>query len=360
MKKVIFILSTHRLSRKTAALFRSYCHLLKPKLNSQWVVNSLDEISDVVVVDAEDDDLLQTNVNAKISLVKHNAKTVEYPKKVGKTHVFRLDCPINSFGMATVLNKISSISVISKNSKKPNRHNVSIRNSFSRLMSKTGFKNIFKTKKTKIIVSKLMDSCESNIHQSLKVVFIGRPGAGKTTAIANASTSKVLTTEVNTTDSVGLLKTQTTIGIDYGEYLLKDKVKLRLYGTPGQARYDFIRNQIIKNADIYVILVDLTSSRPLKELKYYINLTNHVGNEDALKVVAFTHCDSVRVNTTELIGVLKGRTPGFVLFVALDAREGLEVEKILQEATDLFLGNNDASKSNKNVSTAVIQQAAKQ
>ena len=78
------------------------------------------------------------------------------------------------------------------------------------------------------------------ILQQYKIVFAGSMGAGKTEAIKSLSEIPVLATEAFNTDQAAHEKQQTTVGIDYGEITLEDGVKIGLYGTPGQTRFDFI------------------------------------------------------------------------------------------------------------------------
>jgi signal recognition particle receptor subunit beta len=63
---------------------------------------------------------------------------------------------------------------------------------------------------------------------------------------------------------------QTTVGIDYGEITLDDGVKIGLYGTPGQSRFDFIWPVICQGALGVILLVDHNSKVPLEELEGYL------------------------------------------------------------------------------------------
>ncbi|MCF6301440.1 MAG: hypothetical protein L3J52_10050, partial [Proteobacteria bacterium] len=163
MGKQKLILSTLRLDSNSAALFRSYCHLLQPQLDSRWIVNSLGENSDVVVVDAEDDGSINKKTRAKIILEKHAVKLLKTPKKIGKTHVFKLVYPVTSASIIGVLNKISSLNEDgSQHDEKRNTH-FSFKNTFSKFMHQVGFgeqnnlKNL-QTGSTKSIVNKLLDT----------------------------------------------------------------------------------------------------------------------------------------------------------------------------------------------------------
>ena len=102
-----------------------------------------------------------------------------------------------------------------------------------------------------------------------KILFSGTTGAGKTTAIGRVSESPPLSTDVRNTDA-GLAKTLTTVGLDYGEVTLEGGDKLRLYGTPGQKRFDFMWKILSRGALGLVILVDNRQADPLADLDMYL------------------------------------------------------------------------------------------
>lgn len=364
MGKQKLILSTLRLDPNSAALFRSYCHLLQPQLDSRWIVNSLGGNSDVVVVDVDDDSSINIKARAKIILENHSVKLVKTPKKIGKTHVFKLVYPVNSVSIIGVLNQISSLDEHNSPQAEKSGAHFSFKDSFSKFMHQVGFgeKDNFTNKQSsssQSIVNKLLDACQPKRIKQLKVVFLGRPGSGKTTAIGNISTSKVLTTEVNATDSVGMLKNQTTIGIDYGEYKFENKILLKLYGTPGQKRYDFVRNQIIKNADIYIVMIDLTSSHPFQELNYFNNTINRSGIKSAIKMIALTHADTSKLNVSRLVKKLKDQSNGKILISVMDPRNQLESKKILKNVAELILKQDLIEPHIKNTPIMGLQSMAK-
>ena len=77
-------------------------------------------------------------------------------------------------------------------------------------------------------------------NQQLKIVFTGPMGAGKTTAIRAISDAPPVSTEVGNSDRQSSVKESTTVALDYGELTLEDGTCLRIYGTPGQARFSFM------------------------------------------------------------------------------------------------------------------------
>ena len=102
-----------------------------------------------------------------------------------------------------------------------------------------------------------------------KILFSGTTGAGKTTAIAAVSEIPPLSTDVRNTDA-GLAKQMTTVGLDYGEVTLDGGEKLRLYGTPGPKRFDFMWKILAPGSLGLIILIDNRQPNPLADLDMYL------------------------------------------------------------------------------------------
>lgn len=126
------------------------------------------------------------------------------------------------------------------------------------------------------------------IIQKYKIVFAGSMGSGKTEAIKSLSEIPVLATEALNTDDASHKKMLTTVGIDYGEITLEDGVKIGLYGTPGQERFNFMWGVISQGAIGTIILIDHNVNAPLDELQYYLDFfKNHAENI----AIGVTHID---------------------------------------------------------------------
>lgn len=103
-----------------------------------------------------------------------------------------------------------------------------------------------------------------------KIVFTGTMGAGKTTAIAAISETAPVVTDVTNTDS-SLAKSATTVGLDFGQLTLDNGDRLRLFGTPGQSRFDFMWRILAQNALGVIILIDNSRPDPLADLDMYLD-----------------------------------------------------------------------------------------
>lgn len=114
----------------------------------------------------------------------------------------------------------------------------------------------------------------------IKLVFTGSAGAGKTTAISTISEIPVINTDVRSNDFTTHIihqnkeatrKDTITVAMDYGELTLDDGQKLRIYGTPGQQRFDYMWKILIKGALGLIILVDNAGTDPIGDLARYLD-----------------------------------------------------------------------------------------
>ncbi len=313
----------------------SYCHLLKKQLIDQWVVNRENHHSDVVIVDSDCSD--NVDCTNSIKIIIGNSQTAS-----DGTIGFSLNLPVTSSKVVKLLNDISLNRTFKKRDFIADKKIFSLKKMFSRFIPSAINTRVrqksLQVKKTNSVVNQLLRISNPGFDKNLKVVFLGRPGSGKTTAISSVGRF-FIGSDVKATDSVGLLKEQTTIGIDYNECSFQNGTKLRLYGTPGQIRYDYIQNQTVKNTDIYIILVDLTSVAPFAEFIYYKNIIESAGNTDALKVAAFTHNDIREHSPITLSKEIRLKYHSEILTVKLDVRKKEEVLLMLENVAKIQLSD---------------------
>jgi hypothetical protein len=183
--------------------------------------------------------------------------------------------------------------------------------------------------------AKLMPNTQpESVNNTLKIVFVGNVGSGKTTAVTVMSEVPVIGSEAKATEQDALhRKLTTTVGLEYGVAHI-DNTKLHIYGTPGQRRFDFMASIVCKGAAGMVVLIDNGHTQPLTEVDYFLQF-----HCDFLKthpaIVGITHYDDNNTETNLIEYHNYIRKNGFACPVMrVDAREKNQVRKLVTKLHD--------------------------
>ena len=170
--------------------------------------------------------------------------------------------------------------------------------------------------------------------QYQKIIFAGPVGAGKTTAIRAISEIEPIETDALATDETRQRKETTTVAMDYGRVTLKDGQKVHLYGTPGQERFDFMWEILIKGGTGLILLIDNARPNPLADVKTYAEAFAEIIKDQRL-VFGITRTDMKADpdldEYREFLDLSSLRVP----VMAIDARKPRDVRRLLETLISL-------------------------
>jgi signal recognition particle receptor subunit beta len=172
----------------------------------------------------------------------------------------------------------------------------------------------------------------------VKIVVAGGFGVGKTTTVASISDITPLTTESLMTSAGAVIddagpipgKTTTTVAMDFGTVQIDSNIKLYVFGTPGQARFGFMWDDLVRGALGAVVVVD---SPRIDDCYPAVDYMEKAGLPFIVAVNTF---DSVLAHSLDEIRWALSVAPG-VPVVAYDARLRRSVRDMLLVLLDHVL-----------------------
>ena len=341
------ILSTAGVCPSNATKLRSYCNLIRGSLTDNWLF--ADEFVDCHVCFILDE-YLETIAESN----KSQAQVVVVVKKTPHITVdehkykYQITPPLNTTTIRGVLNRISrevhftpvgndevqESNLLEKKSV-ANRFKSAFESIRSTFLGRKGREMVqIEQDRKKKFISRITQKIQLEQIKLKKVVFLGSPGSGKTTALQTVSDGKALGSEVAATDIVAKDKEKTTVGIDYSEVQVNDGLKLQLFGTPGQVKFNFLWDVVGKSADAFVILMDLSRPEPMMYLKFYLRfLHTEIGNSENV-FCALTHCDLFPVDLASFKDLIESEFPKLSGIYSIDPRSKDDVMILLEDVID--------------------------
>ena len=208
--------------------------------------------------------------------------------------------------------------------------------------------------------------------ESLKIVLLGEPGVGKT-CIITQFVEEFFQSDTQSS-STGTFSSRTCI---YGNNKF---LKLDIWDTAGQEQYRSLTKLFYKDANVAILVYDITSKQSFDELKgYWANQVKESGPTDILLVICANKSDLINIeqvdeeearNYAKEIGALfcltsaKSADGISDLFLQIAQKHlGIDDVKLLKNNEDIPLNKNDEQvekdKKKGGVTLTNIQQKKK-
>lgn len=139
--------------------------------------------------------------------------------------------------------------------------------------------------------------------KTMRSVVAGTVGAGKTTFVQTLSDIEVVNTDRPATDETLLVKSETTVALDFGRLILSPNMDLHIYGTPGQSRFDFMWDLLIQNAHNYILLVAAHRPDDFQDSREILTFINQRVQIPMLIGLTHTDCPGA-VESAEIMSLL--------------------------------------------------------
>ncbi|NJO41003.1 MAG: GTPase [Cyanobacteria bacterium CRU_2_1] len=169
----------------------------------------------------------------------------------------------------------------------------------------------------------------------MRLVITGPVGAGKSTFIHTVSEIPVVSTDRTATDKTAELKKTTTVALDFGKFTFEDSMTLYLYGTPGQSRFDFMWDLLIRRAHAYILLVAAHRPEAFREARQIVTFMNQRVNIPMM--IGVTHIDCEGAWTMEDVQLAIVGTGNLTPVIAVNANEKASVTQSLVALLEHYL-----------------------
>lgn len=163
----------------------------------------------------------------------------------------------------------------------------------------------------------------------MRLVVTGAVGAGKSTFIRSVSEIEVVDTDREATDETAQLKKNTTVALDFGRLQFGPDMALHIYGTPGQSRFDFMWDILIRKAHAYILLV--AAHRP-SEFRHARRIVSYMNQRMQIPMlIGLTHTDCPGAWAEENIAIALGYIDNHTRppIVTVNATDGASVAETL-------------------------------
>ena len=182
----------------------------------------------------------------------------------------------------------------------------------------------------------------------VKLVIAGGFGVGKTTTVGSISEISPLTTEADMTSAAAGIddasqvpgKRTTTVAMDFGCITIDERLKLYLFGTPGQDRFGFMWDDLAIGAIGALVIVD---SRRLDDCYPAVDYFERLGLPFVIAVNRFDGAVAHDLPSIRWALAVDDAVP----LITFDARDKLSVRDALLFVLDRALAKARAAQTER-------------
>ena len=182
--------------------------------------------------------------------------------------------------------------------------------------------------------------------QILKIVIIGESSVGKTSIISQF-VDKIFQEEIQSTVG-GSFNSKTILCED-----LDKKVKLEIWDTAGQERYRSVTKMFYKDADIAVLVYDITNKDSYDELKnYWVEQVKDSTRKGTNLVIVANKSDLIekeQVDEDEARNYARSINASFFV---VSAKDSISVGELFKEIVKKYTGSKNVSIVDENDESA--------
>jgi len=165
--------------------------------------------------------------------------------------------------------------------------------------------------------------------ESIKVVFGGPVGAGKSTAIRSVADAEPVSTEMPLVDGPMGEKTTTTVALDFATVMLDDGPPLFVYGLPGQEHFEFMYPIVVEGALGVVILLNGSAPDLVAQCERWLKTMRDINAAMPL-VIGVTQTDALPSFSIKPLREVIKRCGAPVPVFTIDARSKEETTQLVR------------------------------
>jgi uncharacterized protein len=165
--------------------------------------------------------------------------------------------------------------------------------------------------------------------QTIKLLFLGPLGSGKTTAIRAISDTSPVSSEVPLIEVTSSEKNSTTVAFDYSTIELNPNETLHVYGLPGQDHLDFMSTIVGPGSLGAVLLLDASSQTLEQDCRTAVEQLTRI-DANLRFVIGISKTDLTPAFSMEPMYALARRMSLYVPIFCIDPRDPAQVRQLVR------------------------------